>query len=116
MRKATKARQKCSSLEFLDKDNYSVKFRSGVFTMQHFHSRDDLQGLLERYFHNVEVYKYGHSTLSAKCSNPKQLDVGEYEKALDTEFNMEYPGEYKHNRHLDLKREIMNHVNARTVN
>lgn len=110
LKNAKRSAQHQRSLEFMDKDRFSVSFRSGVFTMQHFHSKEDLFTLLSRYFHHVEVVKNSHVSLSAMCKNPKQLDAENYQKALVTEFNMEYPGDIRHNSHHNLVKEILGHV------
>ena len=89
--------------EFLDKNNFTATYRSGVWTMQHFHTQDTLRRLLQDYFKEVETYgvRTG-SNIYAKCRYPKQFPIDECITALEFELNMEYPNNYKHNRHREL--------------
>lgn len=99
-------------IEFLDKKNFSATFRSGVWTMQHFHSKETLERLLYKYFETVDVY--GESTGSniyAICKNPKEIDLLYLDEALEFELNMEYPRGYKHNAHKRLKELILREQN-----
>lgn len=101
-------RQKGRELEFLDKNNFSATFRSGVWTMQHFHTKETLKTLLLKYFDDVEVSgtKTG-SQVYAIAKKPKEIDLKYAETALEFELNMEYPKGYKHNAHNNLKRLIL---------
>lgn len=95
-------------LEFLDRQNFSATFRSGVWTMQHFHTKESLETLMLKYFESVEVC--GESTGSniyAICRNPRAVDLQQAERALEFELNMEYPKGYRHNAHEKLKRLIL---------
>lgn len=101
-------RQKGRELEFLDKNNFSATFRSGVWTMQHFHTKETLETLLSRYYDYVEISgtKTG-SQIYAIAKKPKEIDLDYAEAALEFELNMEYPNGYKHNAHKTLKRLIL---------
>lgn len=90
-------------IEFLDKNNFTATYRSGVWTMQHFHTQETLRELLQDYFKEVETYgvKTG-SNIYAKCRYPKQFPIDECITALEFELNMEYPNNYRHNRHREL--------------
>lgn len=95
-------------LEFLDKNNFSATFRSGVWTMQHFHDQQTLEDLMKKYYSVVETHgtRTG-SNIYAICKDPLQIDAQYADKALEFELNMEYPRGYKHNKHKVLKRLIL---------
>lgn len=102
------SRQKGRELEFLDSKNFSATFRSGVWTMQHFHTQDTLKTLLSKYYKNVETFGTRTSTqIYAIAKNPKAIDMNYAEKALEFELNMEYPNGFKHNKHKHLKELIL---------
>lgn len=109
-----KTNTKGRTLEFLDKNNFSATFRSGCWTMQHFHSLTTLKNLLEKYFEKVE--EFGTSTGSniyAIAQYPKRLQIEYVKKALEFELNMEYPNNFKHNKHKELKRLIIKAIQER---
>lgn len=90
-------------IEFLDKENFTATFRNGVWTMQHFHDFTTLKNLLSKYF--VEVKTFGTKTGSniyAIAKRPKTISLDYAKQALEFEFNMEYPNNYKHNKHIEL--------------
>lgn len=95
-------------IEFVDKDNYSATFRNGVWTLQKLHTVESLNELLKKYFEEVEIYdSNGGSQIWAKCKKPIRFSKEKYEKALNAEFNIEYPKNYRHNMHTDLVNEIL---------
>lgn len=109
-----KTNTKGRTLEFLDKNNFSATFRSGCWTMQHFHSLKTLKNLLSKYFEKVD--EYGTTTGSniyAIAQFPKTLEIDYVEKALDFELNMEYPNNYRHNKHGGLKNLIIQAIQER---
>jgi hypothetical protein len=86
-------------VQFLDNDKFCATFRKGVWTMQKFNSAKMLHELLSKYFDEVKVIDNNLTQLFAICKKPKRFTEAEYKKALDIEFNMEYPNGYKHNKH-----------------
>lgn len=86
-------------VQFLDNDKFCATFRKGVWTMQKFNSAKMLHELLSKYFDEVKVIDNKLTQLFAICKKPKRFTEAEYKKALDIEFNMEYPNGYKHNKH-----------------
>lgn len=79
-------------IQFLDKENFGATYRSGVWTMQHFHTHDSLRNLLLEYFENVEIKgRESEVQLYAIASHPRKLPRTKVEKAINVEFNMEYP-------------------------
>jgi hypothetical protein len=50
----------------------------------------------------------------AICRNPKQFSSEEYRKALDIEFNMEYPNGYRHNQQKELVNELLYALHQRS--
>jgi hypothetical protein len=90
-------------IEFLDKENFSVTFRSGVWTKQKFHTKETLHNALKPYFEEITIYDAeSRSNIYAICKKPIRWDLVEYKKALDIEFNMTYPKGFKHNQHEEL--------------
>jgi ParB family chromosome partitioning protein len=99
-------------IEFLDPDAFSASFRSGVWTLQHFHTVEGLRELLDRYFHDVSLsLAASASTIQAVCRRPRSLPESTLREALDAELNMEYPGGYRHDRHGEL-RDLLLRLNA----
>ena len=98
-------------IQFLDKENFGATYRSGVWTMQHFHTHDSLRNLLLEYFENVEIKgRESEVQLYAIASHPRKLPRAKVEEAINVEFNMEYPGNYHHNMHGELVVEIMQNI------
>lgn len=113
-RKSSKSRGR--STEFLDKNGFSATFRDGVWTMQRFHSVESFKELLSKYFEEVEYVNRKERKLSAmqmRCAKPKNLPLEHYKKALNIEFNMEYPGNYRHNQHEKVVENIIEELKKR---
>ncbi len=85
--------------EFLDKNGFSATFREGAWTMQRFHSVESFTNTLKKYFEVVELANHSNSSMQMRCEKPINLPIEHYKKALNIEFNMEYPNDYKHNQH-----------------
>lgn len=94
-------------IEFLDKDNFTATFRNGIWTLQKFYSVENLTELLSKYFDEVEVIDEPPYTLYAICKKPKKLSLEQYKEALNIEFNMEYPNNFKHNKQGELIEQIL---------
>ena len=106
--KATKSIEKNRSIEFFDKDDFSATYRKGVWTLQKFHTLESLKKMCSRYFDKVEVYGEEYKAqIYAICSKPKKFTQEEYKEALNIEFNMEYPNDYRHNKHNELVTAIL---------
>ncbi|MFF7171642.1 methyltransferase domain-containing protein [Streptomyces pseudovenezuelae] len=90
------------ALEFVDENGFSATFRAGVWTMQRFHTRESLTALLRRYFGEVRIGVDTGGSLTVECRRPLPVSPERRRAALEAEFNMEYPGEYRHNRHKPL--------------
>ncbi|WP_424217016.1 ParB N-terminal domain-containing protein (plasmid) [Streptomyces sp. BI20] len=103
----TSQKYRCA-LDFLDENNFSATFQQGVWTMQRYHTKASLRELMLRFFGEVEVK--GSETggnIYAVCRRPRALSPERRRAALECEFNMEYPGGYRHNRHKPLVRALM---------
>lgn len=100
--------QKSRGVEFLDKDNFSMTFRDGLWTNQRFHTEQTLHETLSRYFEDVEVSFHFNrpNQLRAVCSGPKHFTRAEIDRALNEEFNPDYFG-FKHDKHAKLLENIM---------
>lgn len=95
-------------IEFLDKDNFGITFRNGVWTKQRFTTKEQLHNELTPNFKKIEIH--GHETQSniyAICKEPIELSKSAYKTALNTEFNMQYPNGFKHNKHTKLVQTIL---------
>lgn len=104
---------KSRDIQFLDKDNFGATYRSGVWTMQHFHTHESLRNLLLQYFEKVEIYgSECEPQLYAVASIPRKLPRAKVQEAVSLEFNMEYPGNYHHNRHGELVDKVMQLVES----
>ncbi len=101
-------------IEFLDKENFGATFRAGVWTMQHFHTFSSLKKLLLGYFEDVEVMGVrSASQIYAIARKPLPLDRGKVLDALNVEFDMEYPGGYRHHQHHGLVDAIIKRLDER---
>lgn len=110
-KKATDTRR---DIEFLDKNNFSATFRDGVWTMQHFHSTETLKELLDDFFDDAITYLNTRAkTVMAVCHAPKVIPEDKVAEALEFELNMEYPNNYHHNKHLNLKSKLIELVKER---
>ncbi len=95
-------------IQFLDSENFGATYRSNTWTMQHFHSHESLKKLLLEYFEEVELRgNENEPQLYAIASRPRLLPRKKIEDAINVEFNMEYPGNYRHNRQGKLVAAIM---------
>ena len=99
--------------EFLDKDGFSATFRNGVWTMQRYHTVESFTETLKKYFEVVELANHSGSSMQMRCEKPINLPIEHYEKALNIEFNMEYPNNYKHNQHEGIVKAIISELKTR---
>lgn len=98
-------------IEFLDDNNFSVTFRNGVWTKQRFTTRENLYKKLTPYFENITTYgNEKKSNIYAICKKPIRYTIKDYKKVLNTEFNMQYPNDFKHNRHKKLVKTILENL------
>jgi len=99
-------------LQMMDNNGFCGTFRNGVWTFQKFNSYTQLKNLLSKYFDDVKVIDHGKSNMHAICKRPKRLSREAYRKALNAEFNIEYPDGYRHNKHTELVETILNCLRA----
>ena len=97
---------KKNTMQYLDGDNYSVRFRAGTFTVQKFHTPESFTEVLHRYFEEVETW-HDSCRIVCQCRKPIQLDKEKYFACIDEEFNMEYPNGYFHNKQGKLVQAIL---------
>ncbi|MFJ7422763.1 ParB N-terminal domain-containing protein [Streptomyces uncialis] len=95
------------ALEFVDENGFSATFRAGVWTMQRFHTPESLTALLRRYFGEVKLGVDTGGSITAECRRPLSVPADRRRAALEAEFNMEYPDNYRHNRHRPLVEALM---------
>ena len=106
--KSKQATERKRDIEFLDDESFSVTFRNGVWTKQRFTTKERLYQELMPYFNNIETLgNETRSNIYAICKNPIRFSNEEHKKVLNTEFNMTYPNEFKHNKHMELANTIL---------
>ena len=110
---ADKSHSKRSGLQFLDSNGYAVRFAHSMWTLQKFQTKEDFIKMLHKYFEDVDISISDSSTHRAICRKPKKLPMKQYIESLNTEFNMEYPNGYRHNKHKKLVAEILRRVEER---
>ncbi len=92
----------------LTEDNRTFQYKNGNITFQKYHSKDTLKELLSEYFNVVEYTPIKSGNMIAfVCKYPKSLNRKQYVESLETEFNMEYPNGFKHNKHKGLVETIL---------
>ena len=101
------------ALYCLDENNYALSIANGIAFKQKFHTRESYVTLLERFFENVEVLRCTANTIYCACTIPKQLSREHYEKYLEKELNIEYPGGFHHNKHRGLMDALITKVAER---
>jgi hypothetical protein len=69
--------------------------------------------LLKKYFNEVIVLDDADKYIYCKADKPRRIDDAERREYLEKEFNIEYPGEYRHNQHIELLNVIMERVRER---
>lgn len=102
-------------LSFLDHENVDMRFMQGKWMRIRFHTPESLAELLGAYFGEVTVAGRSNATLRAVCKNPLPLSDLDYEKALDEEFNMPYPNDFRHGRHKQLVENLVKLVSERNI-
>jgi ParB family chromosome partitioning protein len=102
-----------SRLTFLDGENVDMRFMQGKWMRIRFHTPESLAELLAAYFGEVTVAGRSNATLRAVCKKPLRLSDLDYEKALDEEFDMPYPNEFRHGRHKQLTENLIKLVKER---
>ncbi|WP_330306193.1 MULTISPECIES: ParB N-terminal domain-containing protein [unclassified Streptomyces] len=100
-------------LSFLDAENVDMRFMQGKWMRIRYHTPGSLTELLEAYFGQVTVAGRSNATLRAVCKDPLPLSDLDYEKALDEEFNMPYPNDFRHGRHKQLTEILIKLVKER---
>lgn len=102
-------------IEFIDENGFSAIYRNGLWTMQHFHSTDSFEKVLKRYFDEVNLAGKKNGAMQFICKKPRNLTKEKYKKALDIEFNMEYPNNFRHNKHKGIVKNILNELDKRGI-
>lgn len=110
---ATARQSNVSQLSFLDADNVELRFQSGRWLTMRYHDGESLRALLTESFEDVEVHATTNATIRAVCRGPIPLDPQRLRWALEEEFNMPYPGDYRHNQHEGVVEAVMAAVAVR---
>jgi hypothetical protein len=96
------------TLRFYDKENYSAYFYDDSWIMMKFHTVKTLDTLLRKYFGKVKVVDMKQGNHLAVCGDPLWLGEEHYRMALNEEFNIEYPDNFRHNRQEGAVNAVMN--------
>lgn len=97
-------------LWYLDDKNYTLGVTNGIVFKQKFHTKESFITLLKNYFDDIEVLSCNASYIYCACTHPKQLSQKVYEEYLEKELNIEYPGGFKHNKHIGLMNALITKV------
>lgn len=97
----------------LDAEITDLDCKMDEIKVESFNSADSYKSLLERYFEQVDVVDVTSGYIYCIAKNPKRLACDKVENAISEEFNIEYPGGFKHNRHKGLVSAIMQEVRKR---
>lgn len=91
-------------LEFLDRDNFSANYRTGQWYFQHYHSKDQVVGLIERNGFRVASIDWAKNGDSFQIEADKiaTLPGDVYRKAVMFEFNLPLPNNKRYGRHDDV--------------
>ena len=89
--------------------------RDFIVFKQKFHTKESFITLLENYFEQIEVLSCSAGYIYCACARPKQLSHEVYEEYLEKEFNIEYPGGFKHNKHKGLVDTLITRIAERYV-
>lgn len=100
-------------LWYLDDKNYTLGVTNDIVFKQKFHTRESYVALLENYFDEVGVLACNAGYIYCACTRPKQLPKETYEVYLEKELNIEYPGGFKHNKHVGLMNALIEKVAER---
>lgn len=103
------------SLWYLDDKNYTLGVTNGIVFKQKFHTKESYVSLLEMYFDEVTVLSCNTGYIYCACAKPKQLGQEIYIEYLNKEFNIEYPGGFRHNKHKGLVDILIKKVAERYV-
>lgn len=95
------------NLEYLDQDDFSVSYRQGAWTLQRFHSPESLRALLSRYFADVTIKGGSRANIWATATQPRPQDPAVLRAALETEFNLPYPDDFRLDRHAPIVQKIL---------
>jgi ParB family chromosome partitioning protein len=112
---ATARQSNVSQLSFLDADNVELRFQSGRWLTMRYHDGDSLKVLLDRFFGEVSVHATTNATIRAVCRSPRALDAQRVRWALEEEFNMPYPNDYRHGQHVGVVAQILQRTAERAA-
>ena len=111
MHAQTKLRAGAAGIMYcFDDKNYAFSINNGIVFKQKFHTKESYLALLEKYFENVTVLSCNANYIYCACRMPKQLPAETYEYYLEKELNIEYPNNYKHNKHKGLMEALIRKV------
>lgn len=93
-------------IEFLDGDNFSATYHNDMWTIQHFHGKDEFAELCSHYFGSVR-HTGSDNYHRFELRDPLPLGESAYFNALDAELNMVLPGGKYHGRHEHVRDAIV---------
>lgn len=104
------ARVNQARTKYLGEHNRAVSYHDGVMYAVKYHTEDTLREALSPHFADIALP--GHADagqLHAICRKPKVAEPADLIWALDQEFNMEYPGGYRHRAERGLLEAVLAH-------
>lgn len=91
-------------LQYLDGNNFTANYREGKWYFQHFHSKETIKELLEKFGFKVIKYTISHgSSFQVECEKVNSLSKKEYIEAIDFEFNLPLPNGKSYSRNNEVK-------------
>lgn len=89
----------------LDENGMYLSYRKGHYTGQKYHDINKLIETLKIHFEEAENKKAKDTSATGIffiCRKPKKMSEEYLREVLETELNMIYPNEYRHNQHSEL--------------
>jgi ParB family chromosome partitioning protein len=91
---------------YLDADGFTANYRAGHWFFQHFHTKEDVYELMNKYGFNIVKFCDGGSSYQCECKKVKNLSKEQYIKAIDFEFNLPLPNGKRYGRNEEVKRAL----------
>lgn len=91
---------------YIDADGFTANYREGHWFFQHFHTKENVYELMQKYGFNVIKFKDSGSSFQCECKKVKSLSKEQYTKAIDFEFNLPLPNGARYGRNEEVKRAL----------
>lgn len=93
-------------IRFLDENKFSGDFRKGKWYYQHFHDKQDINTLIERFGFQIEELFYNKfsKTWQVRATKIQDISIEQKREAIDFEFNLPLPQGKSYKRHHKVKK------------